>query len=72
MVNVSPVKLMLLGFLMMVFGVAVPLFTILKLLPLEFWLNILSYFSSTFGLMIGLAGAVLYIQTNKPAEPPES
>ena len=65
MIRLSPIKLMLLGFLMMVFGILVPFVTVIHLLEPNLFLNMLAYITSVLGLMVGVLGISQYGQSHR-------
>jgi hypothetical protein len=62
MITASPIKTILLGFVLCVIGVAVPFLTVLGMIPSNFVLLFLSYAASVGGLFLGIIGAASYIR----------
>lgn len=60
MIPISPVRLILLGFALLLLGVILPFLMILQILESTLLLNFLAYMASLFGLLCGLVGIVLY------------
>jgi hypothetical protein len=56
----SPHQLMFFGFVLLLIGVILPFVMVLRLIEPTLLLNFIAYFSSLFGLLIGLSGVVLY------------
>jgi hypothetical protein len=56
------IQLMLLGFIMLLGGFALPFLMIIQLLEPTFLLILLAYLSSVGGLVIGVIGSALYIR----------
>jgi hypothetical protein len=56
----SPKKIILIGFILVVIGVVIPFSIILELLPSTFFLSFVAYMSSIGGLLLGIIGAALY------------
>jgi len=56
----NPKKLILVGFLLVLFGVLAPFLMVLGFLESTFTLNFLSFAASLAGLFIGLIGATFY------------
>ena len=56
------IQLMLLGFIMLLGGFALPFLMISQLLEPTFLLILLAYLSSVGGLVIGVIGSALYIR----------
>jgi len=55
----SPRQLMFFGFVLLLIGVILPFVMVLRLIEPTLLLNFIAYFSSLFGLLIGLSGVVL-------------
>lgn len=53
----SPLGLIVLGFLLMVMGVALPFLMVIRVLESTFFLNFFSYGASISGLFLGSIGA---------------
>jgi len=60
MIPISPVRLILLGFALLLLGVILPFLMVLQILESTLLLNFLAYMASLFGLLCGLVGIVLY------------
>ena len=58
--RLSPVKLMGLGFLLLVFGVALPFLMVLKIIESTLFLGFIAYLVSFLGLVIGIIGMINY------------
>jgi membrane associated rhomboid family serine protease len=56
----SPTKIILIGFILVVVGVIIPFSIILEILPSTFFLSFVAYMSSIGGLLLGIIGAALY------------
>lgn len=56
------IQLMLLGFIMLLGGFALPFLMIIQLLEPTFLLILLAYLSSVGGLVTGVIGSALYIR----------
>ncbi len=65
MKQLSPLRLMIIGFVLLVLGFVLPFSMLLQILPSTLLLNFLAYLSSLFGLVIGIVGLVLYSQARK-------
>jgi|WetSurMetagenome_2_1015567.scaffolds.fasta_scaffold136564_2 hypothetical protein len=65
MITERPGLLILIGFFLLVLGVAIPLMNVLHLLEASFFLSFLSFASSTAGLFLGLIGAATYARGHK-------
>ncbi len=60
MSRLSPVQLMLIGFVLLVIGVMMPFLMVLHILESTLLLDVLAYFASFIGLILGLIGVVSY------------
>jgi hypothetical protein len=65
MKQLSPPRLIILGFVLLVLGFVLPFSMLLQVLPSTLLLNFVAYLSSLFGLVIGIVGLVLYTQTRR-------
>jgi|APHig6443717497_1056834.scaffolds.fasta_scaffold390136_2 hypothetical protein len=62
-----PVRLILIGFVLVLAGAVFPLLMVSKVLESTFFLNIASYTASTAGLFLGIIGGAMYVKkTRKP------
>jgi len=60
-----PAKLILVGFVLVLFGFIGPFLMILGIVETSFTFSILSYFSSVIGLFLGLIGTAMYTNVRK-------
>jgi len=60
--GVGPVGLMVIGFILLMFGVSVPFLMIIQVLEPGFLLIFLSYLASVGGLILGVIASALYIR----------
>ncbi|HDQ71188.1 MAG TPA: hypothetical protein ENN19_03710 [Chloroflexi bacterium] len=65
MLNMYPAKLILVGFVLVLFGFIGPFLMILGIVETSFTFSILSYFSSVIGLFLGLIGTAMYTNVRK-------
>jgi len=65
MIHSRPLQLILLGFLLSLLGVILPFMMVLHRIPSTFFLNFFSYTASVCGLILGIAGAALYIRQSR-------
>lgn len=63
--GMQPWKLILIGFVLVLFGFVAPFLMVMKVVPSSFILNFLSYGASVVGLFLGLIGAALYVRTHR-------
>jgi len=63
--NMTPKRLIIIGFLLVLFGAAMPWFLILGYVESTFWLNFLIYGASVAGLIMGVMGAAMWSATRK-------
>ncbi|MCC6187914.1 MAG: hypothetical protein IT318_02690 [Anaerolineales bacterium] len=60
-----PVELVIVGFILVTFGCAVPFLMVVHVLEVSFFLSFLSYGASVAGLLLGIYGASTYVQRNR-------
>ncbi|MFN2284767.1 MAG: hypothetical protein ACK2UQ_10125 [Anaerolineae bacterium] len=60
-----PWKLLLVAIILLLIGLLLPLFMVLRLLPSTFFLNFFAYAASFSGMILGLIGSVLYGRMHK-------
>ncbi len=66
MIERHPVRLMIIGVCLMVFGVIAPLLMVVHIIQSTFALNFISYGASVLGLAMGMIGLAFYgISRNK-------
>ena len=63
--HLSPVQLILIGFILSVMGVALPLLMVIHIIESTFFINFVSYISSVVGLFLGIIGAASYIREHR-------
>ena len=63
--DLQPWKLILIGFVLVLFGFVAPFLMVMKVVESSFILNFLSYGASVLGLFLGLIGAALYVRTHR-------
>jgi hypothetical protein len=69
MMSLSPLKIILIGFVLVVLGVVLPFLMVLHILESTFFLNFFSYSASLVGLFLGLIGSAYYVRLNKKKKP---
>lgn len=60
--RLQPIRIILIGFVLVVAGLVLPLLMVLGVLESTFLLNFLSYISSVTGLFLGIIGAAWYVK----------
>lgn len=65
MIKISPLNMIFLGAALLMLGVLLPLFMVIKILPSTFWLSFLSYTASVVGMFVGLIGALTFARNKK-------
>ncbi len=60
MTRIHPIKLIAIGFILVLFGFLAPLFMVGKIIETSFALGFISYAASVIGLFLGLLGAAAY------------
>ena len=68
MFHLSPVRMIVLGFLLSVAGVVLPFLMVIHMLQSTFFLDFLSYIMMVGGLIFGIAGASQYVRLNRKDE----
>jgi len=63
--KLSPLKLIISGFILVLCGVALPWLMVIRLIEPSFILSFLSYASSLGGVVLGTIGAALYVQLKR-------
>ncbi|MCX6036066.1 MAG: hypothetical protein NTV38_14020 [Chloroflexi bacterium] len=63
--SLSPLKIILIGFALVVLGVVLPFLMVLHILESTFFLNYFSYTASLVGLILGIIGSALYVRLKK-------
>jgi len=63
--NRSSIRIILLGFVLVVLGAVLPFLIVLQVLESTFLLNFLSFGMSVAGLFLGIIGASLYVREHK-------
>ncbi|HEX7620980.1 MAG TPA: hypothetical protein VF359_07270 [Anaerolineales bacterium] len=63
--SLSPLKIILIGFVLVVLGAVLPFLMVLHVLESTFFLNFFSYVASLVGLILGIIGAAMYIRIKK-------
>jgi hypothetical protein len=63
--GMQPGRLILIGFVLVLFGFVAPFLMVIRVVPSSFILNFLSYGASVVGLFLGLIGAALYVRTHR-------
>ena len=58
--RLSPVQMMIIGFILLVIGFVLPFVMVLRLIEPTLLLGFVSYLTSLVGLVIGLMGVVFY------------
>jgi len=61
----SPVGLILIGFLLSLTGMVLPFMMVIHVVPSTFFLNFFAYGASITGLFLGVIGASRYMHENK-------
>jgi hypothetical protein len=65
MSRLSPVKLIIIGLVLLVLGVILPLLMVLQLLESTFFLNFFAFTVSLVGMILGFVGTTQYIATHR-------
>ena len=65
MISLSPGKMIVIGFFMVLTGMVLPWLIVLRVLESTFFLNFFSFGVSVAGLFMGMVGAALYVRNRK-------
>jgi hypothetical protein len=65
MARITPKMMVAIAFGMLLLGVILPLLMVMQVIPSTFFLNLVAYLCSFFGIVIGFIGAV-WLSKNKP------
>jgi hypothetical protein len=63
--SLSPIKIILIGFGLVVLGVVLPFLMVLHVIESTFFLNFFSYGASLAGLFLGLIGSASYVRQRR-------
>jgi len=66
-----PVRLIVIGFVLVLAGMVFPLLMVSKVLASTFFLNFASYTASVAGLFLGIIGGALYVKKYRKPNKPE-
>jgi len=58
--RLHPIKIIVIGFLLVLFGFLAPFLMVIKVIEASFVLSFLSHGASVSGLILGIIGAVMY------------
>jgi len=64
MTRINPRLMIGIAFIMLIIGVALPLMMVMQIVPSTFFLNLIAYLCSFFGIIIGFIGAVWLSKQN--------
>ena len=70
--NVNPTRILVIGFVMVLFGFLGPFLMVLDILPKTYFLSFLSYGSSIGGLFLGIIGTDSIVRTRRKEKDPDS
>jgi hypothetical protein len=62
--NINPKVMLLIAFGMLLLGVVLPLLMVMQVIPSTFFLNLVAYLCSFFGIILGFIGAVWMSKQN--------
>lgn len=66
MSSVSPIGLILIGFVLVLVGFLIPFLNVLDILPTSFLLSFFGYFASIGGIILGMIGIAFFIRRDRP------
>ena len=58
---ITPVRLIIFAFLLMLVGIILPFLMVIKVIEPTFFLSFLSYGSSLAGMVLGIVGVAFYV-----------
>lgn len=65
MIGQNPIKLLILGFFLVLFGFLAPLLMVIEAVKASLFLSFLSYSASVTGFLLGILGAAMYVRLGK-------
>jgi uncharacterized membrane protein YqjE len=65
MIEMHPRTMILLGFVLVLFGFVAPLLMVIRVIEPSFALSFLSHGASFVGLLLGMIGAVSYVRSSR-------
>lgn len=65
MIRLSPMRMILIGFVLLVIGFILPFAMVLRVLESTLLLNFFAYLSSIIGLVLGLLGLILHASSQR-------
>lgn len=65
MISKHPWMLIVIGFVLILFGFLAPLMMSIRVIEPSFFLSFLSFTASVCGLFLGLIGAAMYVRSNR-------
>ncbi len=66
MKHLTPVRLVWLGFFLMVLGIVLPFLMVIHVIESTLLLNFIAYLASFGGLLVGLVGVVTWTRLRRP------
>ncbi len=63
--RLTPVQMILIGFVLVVLGVVLPFLMVLHIIESTFFLNFFSYGASLAGIFLGLIGSASYVRERR-------
>ncbi len=63
--NSTPIRMMLIAFVLLVIGAVLPFLMVLQVIQSTLFLNFFSYGASIVGLFLGLYGITMFVRMNK-------
>lgn len=65
MIHLRPAQMIWIGLILLVLGVILPLFMVIKILPSSILLGMFSYTLSVIGMFVGTIGAFTYVKEKR-------
>lgn len=60
-----PVRLIYIGFILVLLGAVLPFLMVMRIIPSTFFLNFFSYAATMSGLFLGMIGAATYVRVHR-------
>jgi hypothetical protein len=65
MIRLHPLKIIFIGFVLVLFGFLAPFLMVIGVIKTSYWLSFLSHGASVSGLLLGIIGAAMYSRLRK-------
>jgi hypothetical protein len=65
MIRISPVKILIIGLILMLTGAILPFLMVIHVLESTFFINVIAFMSQVAGLFMGTIGVIFYTKMRK-------